>query len=298
VAEAGAALYKALISCSLDALQQLNLSYQLQQADGNGAQAAPEVAVAAVAAAAETGAGLVPEAPGDMVAFGHLSAFLCALLPECGPEHFAPWAYSLSSVVVTASSRLPLLAPFYRLATACIRLCTDGNLLGEPGQDGLAKSSSGSSSGSKPAHALQQQAQQATQWFCLQTFQDYTRSVLASCRQFKDELLAAALELLLAAPAAVLPAGQLVQPVQLALQLGLQNVVVAEMAVRALEGWEQQQPQQLALVVPQVRRAQEGGGGGGKAACLIVCIARPLMCMKFGCLAMPCHGLPVAWCAV
>jgi hypothetical protein len=209
-----------------------------------------------VAAAAETGAGLVPEAPGDMVAFGHLSAFLCALLAECGPQRFAPWAYSFSSVVVAGSSRLPLLAPFYRLATTCMQLCTEGLLLEEPQQGSPAESSS---SRSAPVDSLQQQAQQATQWFCLQTFQDYTKSVLASCRQFKEELLAAALQLLLAAPSAVLPAGQLVQPVQLALQLGLQNVAVAEMAVSALEDWERQQPQQMALAVSQVRAVCRAG---------------------------------------
>lgn len=68
---------------------------------------------------------------------------------------------------------------------------------------------------------------------------------IAPLLSMQDELLVAALSLLLAAPSNLLMPTQLVPPLQLALRLGLQHPPLAELAVSAVERWEGQRAEGL-----------------------------------------------------
>jgi len=57
-------------------------------------------------------------------------------------------------------------------------------------------------------------------------------------RSYRDELLCACLQLLLAAPPSILTPQELLPPLQLALQIGLSFPPVAAIAISTLEAWE------------------------------------------------------------
>ena len=282
------AVYDALMSCSLDALRQLDLSYHLAPAAAAGGvralgtQAATAGTTAAavgatapavgdggdagsaaagadtVEAAAELG-GLVAGNLGDMQAFIRLSAFLCEVLPSYGAQPFSGWGFILTLEVVGGSNIRPLVSGYYHLATAAVKLCKAAGLLGSPWVSSTAAAPAAGSGRAAISSKEPQQQQHvneppaAASALCIQVYQEYLAGVLAACQRYKDELLAACLELLLTAPPVLLRARQLGRPVALALQLGLQHPGVAEVVVGALETWEEEQLQELQELLPKVR---------------------------------------------
>lgn len=68
-------------------------------------------------------------------------------------------------------------------------------------------------------------------------FSKYIAEVLARLEQYKDDLLAACLHLVLSSPTALTDSNSVVSPIQLALKLGLGYFPLASVGLEAIERW-------------------------------------------------------------
>ena len=156
-----------------------------------------------------------------MQVFINLQGFVASLLPAVGPAAFRPWAYTFTLRMVAASGRLPQLSGFYHLITTAMQLSEAAGLLNKAHHLPCLPTC-------RTAHreTLVNPAEAALNATCfirlfinMQEVESnaadgarlvvmlsaYLRDLLTASRQYSDELLAAALKLLLSAPVSVLP---------------------------------------------------------------------------------------------
>lgn len=85
-------------------------------------------------------------------------------------------------------------------------------------------------------------------------FQKYIREVLARLEQYKDDLLASCLYLVLSSPSALTDANSIIPPIQLTLKLGLGYFPLASIGLDAVERWidivDREQNSWFAQVLP------------------------------------------------
>lgn len=85
-------------------------------------------------------------------------------------------------------------------------------------------------------------------------FQKYIREVLARLEQYKDDLLASCLYLVLSSPSALTDSNSIIPPIQLALKLGLGYFPLASIGLDAVERWidivDREQNSWFAQVLP------------------------------------------------
>jgi DNA-dependent protein kinase catalytic subunit len=105
-------------------------------------------------------------------------------------------------------------------------------------------------------------------------FQKYIREVLARLEQYKDDLLASCLHLVLSSPSALTDSVSVIAPIQLALKLGLGYFPLASIGLDAVERWieivDREQNSWFAQVLPclneyllvQVPLGESDGGEG------------------------------------
>lgn len=85
-------------------------------------------------------------------------------------------------------------------------------------------------------------------------YQKYIREVLARLEQYKDDLLASCLHMVLSSPSALTNSNSIIAPIQLALKLGLGYFPLASIGLDAVERWieivDREQNSWFAQVLP------------------------------------------------
>ncbi|KAF9116341.1 hypothetical protein BGX27_003334 [Mortierella sp. AM989] len=156
----------------------------------------------------------------DFIIFQNLTEFWQIFLPEIRPDLFARWTFVIGHTLIELSSKNPFVSGFYKMFATCLRVCQsislfqqDGSKLRKPENEPLD---------TQRAAAL---------------FQKYIREVLARLEQYKDDLLAACLQLVLSSPSALTDSNSVIPPIQLALKLGLGYLPLATVGLEAIERW-------------------------------------------------------------
>ncbi|KAG0024840.1 hypothetical protein BGZ80_003699 [Entomortierella chlamydospora] len=157
----------------------------------------------------------------DFIIFQNLTEFWQIFLPEIRPDLFARWTFVIGNTLIELSSRHPFVSGFYKMFATCLQVCQSISLFQQ--KDGpKSKKTDSEPVDTQRAAAL---------------FQKYIREVLARLEQYKDDLLASCLQLVLSSPSALTDSSSIIPPIQLALKLGLGYLPLATVGLDAIERW-------------------------------------------------------------
>ncbi|KAF9205542.1 hypothetical protein BGZ49_003876 [Haplosporangium sp. Z 27] len=157
----------------------------------------------------------------DFIIFQNLTDFWRIFLPEIRPDLFARWTFVIGHTLIELSSKHPFVSGFYKMFATCLQVCQSISLFQLKNGPELNKDD---------AEPVETQRAAAL-------FQKYIREVLARLEQYKDDLLAACLQLVLSSPSALIDSSSVVPPIQLALKLGLGYSPLANVGLEAIERW-------------------------------------------------------------
>ncbi|KAL0088017.1 hypothetical protein F4703DRAFT_1975680 [Phycomyces blakesleeanus] len=172
---------------------------------------------------------LVPVNEEDFVLFQNLVDFWCYLIPYLNNERMASCIYIVETNLIELSGKHPLVSGIYKMIATV--LSTSEKL--------------GIFNGYKEVYMKEQQERSdivfmstETQTYTYSAFVDlrrYLKEVWHRLQQYKDELLASCLRLVLACPREFFEISELVPPMQTALRLGLSYSPLATTAMDAFE---------------------------------------------------------------
>ena len=170
------------------------------------------------ALALELGEGVAAENPGDMQTFLCLVDLFCAVIAGAPARHVQRWLTTLIENVAALVAAHPLLSGFYKIARVALVAADDAGVFEQT-------DASHSDSASFDAFAAKE------------TCRAFLLDVLAGAERLSDELRAAALQLLLSAPAGLLSARELAPALRDALAVGAHHPPLAHAALDVLDRW-------------------------------------------------------------
>ncbi|XP_063611240.1 DNA-dependent protein kinase catalytic subunit-like [Penaeus indicus] len=234
-------IYSEFISCILEISEKLDLTTykqnELQQVEASGSEEGDP-------ATSDPVSGLKAKVPKDFQVYMNVVSLLEKVLPLQSEDQLEPHIPRLMWFFVTQSSLQPLVSAHYN-ATTTILICSRQTQFFTRKQDPEVETS---------IHLLM----------------SYVRELLQSCRQYRDQLLASCLTLILHLPLCIVQEifPQLVSPLQMALQLGVSYLPLAEVCILALQLWtkslsqeilSEHMPHVLPLLLPYLRSQETGG---------------------------------------
>ncbi|GJJ77035.1 DNA-dependent protein kinase catalytic subunit [Entomortierella parvispora] len=158
----------------------------------------------------------------DFIIFQNLTEFWQLFLPEIRPQLFGRWNFVIGEVLIELSAKNPLVSGFYKMFSTCLQVCQTIALFDE--RDG-------------PDHVVKIDDEIVDIKHAATLYKKYIREVLARLEQYKDDLLASCLHLVLSSPAALTDSDSIIAPIQLALKLGLGYIPLASVGLDAIERW-------------------------------------------------------------
>ncbi|ROT76685.1 putative DNA-dependent protein kinase catalytic subunit-like [Penaeus vannamei] len=235
-------IYSEFISCILEISEKLDLTTYKQ----NELQQQEEVSGSDEGdpATSDPVSGLKAKVPKDFQVYMNVVSLLEKVLPLQSEDQLEPHIPRLVWFFVTQSSLQPLVSAHYN-ATTTVLTCSRQTQFFSRKQDPEVETS---------IHLLM----------------SYVRELLQRCRQYRDQLLASCLTLILHLPLCIVQEifPQLVSPLQMALQLGVSYLPLAEVCILALQLWtkslsqeilSEHMPHVLPLLLPYLRSQETGG---------------------------------------
>jgi DNA-dependent protein kinase catalytic subunit len=229
-----ATLYDALIQSVLKVAHKLDLSATKaprlpdKVEDGEKKETEPVVLVS------DPTASLQPAVVKDFQVFINLVDFCRTVLPAVEPHNFRRWVYLFSCDIISMSAKQPLVSGFYKMLATGLTICSKIHYF-QPDEGQLMGSQ----------ELMETDAVDDTErGLCFTLFRKFIKETLEKLKQYKDDLQASCLLLILSAPKEfveidVIP---IVTAVQIALNLGISYMPLAEAAISALESWTSQLP--------------------------------------------------------
>ncbi|XP_065180580.1 DNA-dependent protein kinase catalytic subunit-like [Sycon ciliatum] len=189
----------------------------------------------AVAASSDPTAGRQARMPKDFQIFLNLVELCRWLLPRVRTPFFSDWVLPFCRQLIVHSSKYPLVSGFYKLLLVAMKICSRISYFKECQAQEVGDDAMDTASSSSAVHQ------------CFALLQKFTAEVLIRCRQYKDDLLASCLQFVLALPVELvaMDTERLVPSLQLALQLGLSYLPLAEAALDAMETWSNRLTKQM-----------------------------------------------------
>ncbi|KAM3927958.1 DNA-dependent protein kinase catalytic subunit [Leptodactylus fuscus] len=217
-------LYDELIKSILKIIEKLDLSLQKQE---SGKEDDENQLSYLVIATSDPAANLYPTKPKDFTAFVNLVDFCSEIIPKRHVEFFEPWVYVFGYELVLKSTRLPLISGFYRLLSIVMKNAKKLKYF-----EGVSPKSSGKC------------PQNPEKFSCFALFLKFGKEVSSKMKQYKDELLASCLTLILSLPHDIimLDMKAYIPSIQTAFKLGLSFPPLADAGLDALEDWSSQIP--------------------------------------------------------
>ncbi|XP_071521265.1 DNA-dependent protein kinase catalytic subunit-like [Panulirus ornatus] len=238
--EISSKLYSEYISCTLEITEKLDLNVFKQES----LKDAPETTEGSVTATSDPVSGLKAKTPKDFQIYMNVVSLMEEVLPLQCETQLEPHVSRLCWFFVRCSSFQPLVSAHYNAITSiisCIQLTSYFKKKKDPEVETVV-------------HLIT----------------SYIRELLQRCRQYRDELLASCLTLILRLPVCIVGDifPQLMAPLQMALQVGISYLPLAKVCVSALQLWTRILPrdtlhQHLPLVLPLLLpylHSQETGG--------------------------------------
>ncbi|KAI8501204.1 hypothetical protein Bbelb_212990, partial [Branchiostoma belcheri] len=217
-----------LDSSRLKVIDKLDLTTSKQVETGNEELTA-DVSGSQDGTTSDPFAGLQAAKPRDFVVFINVVDFCRDLLPHHHPEYFQRWVFTVGHALILHSTRLPLVSGFYKLLSVCMTICTkvkyfkdlDTKLLS------FSEESMDTEGRDRPSEG------QA----CFTLFRKFVKEVLVRLKQYKDDLLASCLLLVLSLPHQIVQSeiSTLVPALQTTFRLGLSYLPLAHAGLDALE---------------------------------------------------------------
>ncbi|KAG0303333.1 hypothetical protein BGZ98_006787, partial [Dissophora globulifera] len=158
----------------------------------------------------------------DFVIFLNLTEFWNIFLPGIRPDLFARWSFIIGNTLIELSAKNPLVSGFYKMFATCLQVCQTISLFSEVKKQSKQVKTEDYSADTERAATL---------------FRKYISEVLARLEQYKDDLLASCLHLVLSSPSALTDSNSIIPPIQLALKLGLGYFPLASVGLDAIERW-------------------------------------------------------------
>ncbi|XP_070581112.1 DNA-dependent protein kinase catalytic subunit-like [Ptychodera flava] len=223
-------IYDELISGILRILKKLDLtSNKTTQDDQLSTEPGPsniEATPSSANPSSDPVAGLQPVKPKDFQIFVNLVDFSRDFLPDHCPYYFERWAYTFGHEVIVLSTQLPLVSGFYKLLSVCMKICQKIGYFKAID----VKSTSPTTTDKEAAFHL---------------FKKFVKEVLVRLKQFKDDLLASCLFLVLALPHEIIASDvvAVVPALQTTFKIGLSYLPLAHAGLDALESWALNLPQ-------------------------------------------------------
>ncbi|XP_069813698.1 DNA-dependent protein kinase catalytic subunit isoform X2 [Dendropsophus ebraccatus] len=217
-------LYDELIKSVLKIIEKLDLSLQKQE---SGQEIDEDQLSYLIIATSDPAANLYPAKPKDFTAFVNLVDFCSEIIPNKHVEFFEPWVYVLGYELVLKSTRLPLISGFYRLLSVVMKNAKKLKYF-----EGVSLESSGKC------------PQNDEKSSCFALFVKFGKEVSSKMKQFKDELLASCLTLILSLPHEIIMVDMTayIPSLQTAFKLGLSFPPLAYAGLDALEDWSSRIP--------------------------------------------------------
>ncbi|KAH7949252.1 hypothetical protein HPB49_006640 [Dermacentor silvarum] len=203
-------LYDALLNAILSMVSKLNLSVKQSNTETE-----TETNMS------DPTCGVDAECPKDFNIFINLVDFFRDMFLWKRTELFTKWAFVMIKKFVEYSTRCPLVSGFYKALAVCFQIC---------------EKSSYFESGSSEAKT------------CLCLVSSFVQETMGRLQQFKDDLLASCLELVLRAPSPTAQEQAItrVPALKMALQQGLSFLPLAKSTLDTLQLWERRLPADMA----------------------------------------------------
>nr|XP_006812076.1 PREDICTED: DNA-dependent protein kinase catalytic subunit-like [Saccoglossus kowalevskii] len=234
-------VYDELIAAIIRILGKLDLSSNKDGQLGNELSADPEPGTSdgrsspVTDLSSDPSSGLTPSKPKDFQIFINLVEFCRDFLPKRCPYYFERWVYTFGHEVIVHSTRLPLVSGFYKLLSVCMTISQNIGYF------------QGINENAKVAVPRHIEEKASTKDMCtladkvaaFHLFKKFTKEVLIRLKQYKDDLLASCLFLVLALPHEIIASdvAAIVPALQTTFRIGLGYLPLAHAGLDALETW-------------------------------------------------------------
>ncbi|KAF7728428.1 hypothetical protein EC973_006106 [Apophysomyces ossiformis] len=169
----------------------------------------------------------------DFLLFQNLVEFWCLLLPRLEIGQSLSWIHIAGSALIQPSLRMPLVSGFYKMLSA---LLTVADKLGMfQGYKSLRSRKLLKNDKGEAVHSSASETKTVNNKTTFFLFHSYLKEVWHRAQQFKDELLACCLRLILACPLYFFDMEELVAPLRTAFHLGIGYYPLAWIALDAIE---------------------------------------------------------------
>ncbi|RHZ54176.1 hypothetical protein Glove_429g28 [Diversispora epigaea] len=170
---------------------------------------------------------LQPVVSKDFIIFQNLVDFWQLFLPRIRKELFSRWVYLAGDNLISLSTQYPYVSGFYKMAGSCLKVCESIQyFIGVKNLD--CEMENVSQSQFLPSTT----SMQRVSYFL---YSKFIKEVCARLIQYKDDLLASCLRLVLSVPKELLNINDLVSPICIALKLGQSYQPLANIGLDAIE---------------------------------------------------------------
>ncbi|XP_072167838.1 DNA-dependent protein kinase catalytic subunit-like [Diadema setosum] len=278
-------LYNELIGGILKVLTKLDLTSNKQSSSTEESQMSTSVDETSDhegSVSSDPLAGLQPSTPKDFQVFINLVDFTRDLLPTRQVYLFDHWIYRFGHELIQLSSQLPLVSGFYKLLTVCMNMACKTmffkelnlSLVTDPKpneeEDETAMDVDGDNS-QDVTMKTSGDVLLAEREACFVLFSKFSKEVLVRLKQYKDDLLASCLFLILSLPHQVVRSQlqDVVPAVKMCFKLGLSYHPLAEAGLSAIQTWMQFIPADVLsshypAILPLLDGYLRAGNGSGE----------------------------------
>ena len=228
-------IYEQFITSTLTIIQKLDLSYDAAHQTATAANSTTAAAAAAANADDDAASELTsdifrnlqPNMPKDFELFLNLVSFSRDILLSVHTKLFLPWLYLFGRTVIEQSNRYPLVSGFYKLASIALVLSEKHgyfeNIFSRLFSQSFGDDAAAAAAALQPAKsaAMTPAADLETRQVCFTLFSKFIKEVLVRVQQYKEELLASCIQLVLSVPKQFVEIATLVPALQTALKMGL-----------------------------------------------------------------------------
>ncbi|KAI0227633.1 DNA-dependent protein kinase catalytic subunit [Lamellibrachia satsuma] len=229
-------IYDELIYAILRMVERLDLTATKAPADDMGDEGGGDSS-ALFTVSSDPMQGLEAAKPKDFVIFINLVDFCSDFLPDNQVQLFMRWVFTFGKEMITNSTRLPLVSGFYKLLAVCMKICTKIQYF-NPDLSRQTKDEDSLDIG--PAEMVDFKQRET----CFLLFTKFSKEALTRMKQYKEDLLASCLYLILSLPheVIVVEVAAVVEALHMAFRLGQSYLPMAGVALDALEDWSRSLP--------------------------------------------------------
>ncbi|XP_019852740.1 PREDICTED: DNA-dependent protein kinase catalytic subunit [Amphimedon queenslandica] len=174
--------------------------------------------------------GRQPAVPKDFQIFINLVELAKKVIPSVSLSLFTPWILTFSQEVVSLATRYPLVSGFYKLLTVCLSICNKTHFFDVHDLSGQ---------GTGDDDVAMETEERTDRQSCYFLFSSFIKEVVVQMQQYKDDLLASCLHLILVLPKEMVVSDfkELIPAIKLALRIGMGYLPLAKSVMEALEKW-------------------------------------------------------------